>query len=123
MSEPAGTHNDGGLPFGSQLITIGAAAYIADNIDIDKPCTIITGKNEFNVPFREVLIEDGYTGSATLQLATEATAAPARGAAFTVKEAGGASLPVKVSKTGSRFKKDGETLVPIEFRQRYATGA
>ncbi len=116
----AGIHQDGGLPFGSQTVTIGAATFIADDISLDRPAMIITGRDELNRPFREVQVEDVFTGSATLQLATVATAPPIIGAPFTVKEAGGASLNVKVSKVGSKFAKDKETLVNIEFRQRFA---
>lgn len=122
--DPAGTHNDNGLPFGSQALTIpttGGTPFIADNIDIDKPVKIITGTNEVGVPYREVLVEDAFTGNATLQLPTATTPPPNIGDKFTVKEAGGASLNCKVSKTGSRFKKDGETLIPIEFRKQHAT--
>ena len=121
--DPAGTHNDNGLPFGSQALPIGGTTFIADNIDIDHPVKIITGTNEVGVPYREVLVEDAFTGSATLQLPTADTAPPAIAAPFAVKEAGGATLNVKVSKTGSRFKKDGETLIPIEFRKRFAAQA
>ena len=125
--QPTGTSNDSStagtsMPFGSQVATIpttGGVAYIADSINIKKPQTVITGKDQFSRPFREVMIGDVITGDLELQLADVTTVAPTAGMPFTLVDIGGASLNLKVQDVSPKFTSSGETKVSVSFRQRF----
>ena len=104
-------------------MTIGTYTAIADDISIDKPSMVLTRKNEVGVPVAEVLIEDVITGSATLQVPASGATAISIGQTFTLKDAAGTSYNFKVSKVGNKFQNTGETKIPVEFRQKFATGS
>ena len=126
-AQPAGTYNDaaaGNMPFGSQVVTINEIAYIANSINIKRPVTVITGKNEVSVPFRETEIVDVYTCDLELQLADVTTAAPVAGMPFTLNDVGSGNAPVpikfKVQDVSPKFTSGGETMVSVTGRQRFA---
>lgn len=124
MPDPAGTKNDGGLVFGSQVVTIDSVAYVAENISIDAPSTIIEQKNQYGVPSGQVIVEGFITGTATLQLASSTTAMPSIGDTFTLVQVGGGSgVNFLVSQVGQSFSQDAETKVNISFRKRINTPA
>jgi hypothetical protein len=123
MPDPAGTKNDGGLVFGSQVVTIDSVAYVAENISIDAPSTIIEQKDEYGVPSGQVIVEGFVTGTATLQLASSATALPAIGDAFQITTVGGAAVYFLISQVGQSFSQDAETKVNVSFRKRINTPA
>ena len=75
--------------------------------------------NTVGIVNKEVLIEQPFTGSATLQLAATTTVAPSIGDPFTlVPVGGGTALSCKVSKVGAKMSQDGETKVSIDFRKK-----
>jgi hypothetical protein len=123
MPDPAGTTNDGGLVFGSQVVTIDAVAYVAENISIDAPSTVIEQKDEYGVPSGQVIVEGFVTGTATLQLASSATVLPAIGDAFQITTIGGTAVYFLVSQVGQAFSQDAETKCNISFRKRINTPA
>lgn len=101
-------------------MTVGTYIAVADDITLDKPSKVLTRMNEVGVPVAEVLIEDVITGSMTLQIPSSAATLPAIGTAFTLKDAGGTTVNLKVSKVGSKFTNAGETKVPVDFRQKFS---
>lgn len=123
MPDPAGTKNDGGLVFGSQTVTIESVTYVAENISIDEPSSIIEQKNQHGVPSGQVIVAGFITGSATLQLASGSTALPALGDDFAIVPVGGGSVTFLVSQVGQAFSSDAETKVNISFRKRINTPA
>ncbi len=123
MPDPAGTKNDGGLVFGSQVVTIDSVAYVAENISIDAPSTIIEQKDEYGVPSGQVIVEGFVTGTATLQIASSATALPAIGDAFQITTVGGVAVYFLISQVGQSFSQDAETKVNVSFRKRINTPA
>ena len=123
MPDPAGTTNDGGLVFGSQVVTIDTVAYVAENISIDAPSTVIEQKDEYGVPSGQVIVEGFVTGTATLQLASSATTLPAIGDAFQITTIGGTAVYFLVSQVGQAFSQDAETKCNISFRKRINTQA
>jgi len=79
--------NDGGIPYGSQVLTLLATTtatsgttYIADNIDFTDPSKEINRTNQLDEPSGSVNYDDFQRGTATLQLATTTTPLPAKGA-------------------------------------------
>lgn len=119
MSNPSGTYNDGGLVFGSQVVTISTVAYVAESINVDRSTSAIEQKNEYGVTTGQVLIDQIPTGSMTLQLASSTTVAPSLGASFTLDPIGGGSaVDFLVSKVGEQFSQDGETKLSVDFRKK-----
>lgn len=123
MSDIAGTKNDGGVVFGSQVLTIGdrdgnAQTYIADSFSLDDPANWFVRKNEVGVPNGQVGIDEVPTGSAQLQLADSTVKLPKKFAEFTAVEVGGSAVTLIVAKVGQAFSQDGETKVSIDLRAK-----
>ena len=119
-----GTYQDGVLVSGTQLLTIGALTnLIADDIDIDDPTNVLTRKDQNGVPAGELQMDGVMTGTATIQMPSPTVTLPPKGTHFTINDVSGTALPFKVESWGRKFKSDGETKIPLKFRQRFATGA
>jgi len=118
MPDPAGTHSDGSLQFGTQIVTIGAVGFVAEDIDYEQGTKPLVRTNQYGVPQAEVLIDEIGTGSCTLQLPAADTTPPAIGGAFTLIDLGGGSLSMKVSKVGRMSKVDDLKKLKIEFRDK-----
>lgn len=119
MPDPSGTHNDGGLVFGSQVVTINSVAYIAESISVDKDTNVIEHSNEYGVPTGQVFIEQVPSGSMTLQLSGSTVAAPAIGSTVTlVPVGGGSAVSFLVKKVGESFSQDAETKVSCDIRKK-----
>jgi hypothetical protein len=121
MPDAAGTKNDGGVVFGSQVLTIKNRsnvdqAYIAEAFSLDDPSNWFVRKNEVGVPNGQVGIDDVPTGSATLQLADDEVLLPKKYAVFSATEVGGSTISLIVAKVGQAFTQDGETKVTIDIR-------
>lgn len=117
MPDP-GTHSDGSLAFGTQIVTLSTGAFVAEDIDYEQGTKSLVRTNEFGVPQAEVLIDEIGTGSMTLQLPSSNTAPPLRGDAFTLIDLGGGSRPCKISKVGRVSKVDALKMVKVEFRDK-----
>lgn len=119
MPDATGTHSDGALIFGSQILTINSVAYIGENISVSLPTKMIESMNEVGVDNKTILIEKKFTGSATLQLASSATVSPSRGHTFSITPVGGGTArQCWVTEVGEAFTQDGETKVSINFVQK-----
>lgn len=98
------TYSDGDMVFGTQVLTIpstGTATYIGENISIDKPSTVLVSKGTTGNANKKVIIEDPFTGSATLQIATSTTLMPSRGDVFGITSEGAASVVVSSTTAGA----------------------
>lgn len=116
MPDPAGTKNDGGMQFGSQLTTIGGTEFIAENISVTRPTRIIESNNQYGVPNKQVIVDGKPTGTATLQLPAANTPPPARREEFTLLPVGGgAPVTYITTEVGDAFDQNGETKVNISF--------
>ena len=118
MPDPAGTHSDGSLQFGTQIVTIGTDNFVAEDINYEKGTKPLVRTDIYGVPTAEVLIDEIGTGQCTLQLPAADTSPPAIGSSFTFIDLGGASLPVKISKVGRVSKIDALKMVKVEFRDK-----
>jgi hypothetical protein len=122
MPNPSGTFNDGGLVFGSQVVTIDSVAYVAESISVDRSTNVIEHKNEYGVPTGQVFVNQIQTGSMTLQLASSSTASPTIGDTVAITPVGGGSAKIfLISKVGEAFSQDGETKVTVDMRERLNT--
>jgi hypothetical protein len=118
-------HNDGGVVFGSQEVSIddrdeSAQDYIAENITITDPSNWTVRKDENGSPNGQVGVDDVPTGSMTLQLADSSVKLPKKYAEFTLDEVGGDTATFIVSEVGQAFQQDGETKVNVSFRAKLA---
>lgn len=118
MADPTGTHSDGVLLWGTQILAINSVNYIANDISVDFDTKSITSMNESGVVNKEVLIEEPFTGTCTLQLAAATTPSPPMASNFSVVSINAVSLSCKVSKISPVFKQDGESLVNISFKKK-----
>lgn len=119
MSDAAGTKNDGGVVFGSQVLTIANRsnanqAYIAEAFSLDDGSNVTVRNNEKGVPNGQFFRDTVPTGSATLQLADEEILLPKKYAEFDAIEVGGSSVTLIVTKVGQAFTSEGETKVTID---------
>lgn len=121
MADPAGTHSDGTILWGTQVLAIPTTSgsnYTANDIKVDFGTDVFGNKNISGVAQNEVMIEQPFEGTCTLQLLSAAIPVPAIGAKFTITSLNAVSLSCKVSKAGVAYKIDGETLVDISFRKQ-----
>lgn len=115
------TYNDNSVPFGSQVVTIGAAGYVAENITLTVPTQISERRNETGDPSGQVIIEQFNTGTAVLQFATTLTAMPVIGSTFTMTRQGGSTVGCVVSQVGEPQTQFDIKKVNINFRKRYGS--
>ena len=115
-------YNDGNAPFGSQVITIGATAYVAEKINYSEPSTVIEQRDEDGDPSRQVVVNGFGNGSAELQFATTLTVIPAVGATFTLTRQGGAvagTLGAIITEVGEAYGQLEIKKASVNFRRRY----
>lgn len=77
MSSPA--YNDGTVQYGTRVLTINSVAYVADNISLSRPTTIIERTDNIGEPSGSVGVNKFVTFTATLQIASGSTAEPQNG--------------------------------------------
>ena len=102
--------NDGSVVAGSRDLTINAVVYATDDFKLDTDSTEILRTDKNNVPSGRKVTRGQTTGTATLQLATAATAVPDFGMQFTTTEG-----TCTITKVGRTETKAGESKVPISF--------
>lgn len=104
------------LPYGSRVITVGAAGYIANSFSVSESLNVIERTTELGAPNGAVGISQARTGSAQLQLATTSTAYPGRGDEFstTVK---GSAVSFFITEAGFPEEAQGFKVVDISFRE------
>lgn len=101
---------DGSVVAGSRDLTINAIVYATDDFKYDIESSKIVRTDKNNVPSGRKTVRGETTGSATLQLATSATAVPDFGMQFTTTEG-----TFTIEKVGRTESKNGESKVPITF--------
>lgn len=122
MADPAGTHSDGTVQWGTQIVQIPASTgtnFIANSIRITQATEKIDSKNVNGVVARQVLIEQPFTGSAVLQLADNTVNVPNIGSTFLLQpKANGANVNCKVTQWEIAEEQAGETLYTVEFSKQ-----
>lgn len=113
--------NDGTIPYGSKVLTIGGVIFIADDIQVSRPSKKISRTDQLDEPSGSVNYEDFHSFTATLQLATTATVPPAKGATCTVTfDDVYGSESWFVFDINQPFQKDQETKVQVTMHKDYA---
>ncbi len=115
------TYNDVNVPYGSQVITLTAVAYVAENISLQTPSTIIERRNELGVPSGQVFIEGFGTGTATLQFATTLTIIPVIGATFSLVRNDATTIGCAISEVGEAYTQLDAKKCNVSFRRRVAS--
>jgi len=115
------TFNDGSVPFGSQAVTINGVLFVAENITVNEPTTVIERRNEVGDPSGQVIVPQFINGTATLQLATTSTVCPTIGATFTLTRSGtpAATFAAIVSEVGEQLNQTDAKKVAVSFRKKY----
>ncbi len=115
-------YNDGSVPFGAQVVTIGTTPYVAENVTYTEPSTVIERRDEDGDPSGQVVVAGFGSGSATLQLATTLTVIPAVGATFTLTRNGGATaatVGAVITEVAEAQAQLDAKKCNINFRRRY----
>jgi len=115
-------YSDGSAPFGSQIVTIGVTAYVAEKIAYTEPSTVVEQRDEDGDPSRQVVVAGFGSGTADLQFATTLTVVPAVGATFTLTRNGGATaatIGVIVTEVGEAYGQLEIKKCSVNFRRRY----
>ena len=112
--------NEVTVQYGSQVLTIGGEAYVADNITINRTSKTILRTNEIDEPSGQVSYKgEPDTGTAQIQLASGSATTPQQGETFTA-DLGFGSETYYVTDISKPFAKDGETKLNITFRESIA---
>lgn len=94
-------------------VTINSVAYIAEDITLNNPSTIVDIKDSNGIPSGQAILQGKTGGTMKLQLATNATAVPPKGTIFTLF---GASY--YVTDVSSAFAQGAYTYVNVTFVQK-----
>lgn len=116
----AAVYNDGTVQYGSRVLTFNSVAYVADNINVNRPTKAIDRTQQLGEPSGSVGIADFATLSATLQLAADATAEPQCGmlsAAVTFDATIGAEQ-FYLTNVGRAEVKDGEKKINVTAKKK-----
>lgn len=115
----AAIYNDTQIPYGSRLVQMNATGtiYIAEDISITRPTTVIERFNELNEPSGQVIIGGFVTGNGTMQLPTSTSRIPSLGDTFTASFSGSAETFI-VSNIGQAENQGTERKVTFEFRKK-----
>tara|TARA_R110000868_G_scaffold109539_1_gene297713 strand:+ start:1228 stop:1608 length:381 start_codon:yes stop_codon:yes gene_type:complete len=106
--------NSSSIPYGTDVLTVGATAYIPENVSVDQNSTVIQQRDENNEPSGSVGIADFASGSATLQLSTGG-APPAIGDEATV-----CGVTMYVSKVSAIHSQGDARKCTVEFVEKIA---
>lgn len=118
MSDPAGTKNDGGLVFGSQVLTINLVTYIAESFSLTDGSNRIASMNEFGVPNKQAFMDETPTGEATLQLASATTPLPPKYSVVPCITLNAVSVDCIITEVGHAKTQNGETKVTIKLYKK-----
>jgi hypothetical protein len=116
---PTGVYSDGSMQFGTQSVSINSVAYILKNIKVQRSRRRLVQNNVFGVPAQKLHIKGLTEGSATAQLASSTTVAPAQDQVFTLTNVGGTGNPSYVTENvGDTYEIEGETMCDITFSEK-----
>lgn len=106
---------DGTQAFGipDSPITVNSVTYIAEDINLSAPTTVVEIKDPNGIPTGQVLIPQVITGTAKLQFASSSTARPPLGNTFTLQ-----SAVFYVSEVGTAYTQGGYVYANISFRMK-----
>lgn len=117
--------NNTNVPFGSRVIAlksnVGATKgnYVAENITVQRPSTVIERRDEIGQPSGQVIIDSFVVGSATFQLATTASLIPAIGDTFVTEFIPGTPESCSLSQVDQPEQQTTDKKVNINFRKLY----
>ena len=118
MPDPAGTHADGSIAFGTQASQFGGAppTFVFEKISTKRGQRRIQQNNIYGVPAKKIHVTTLLEGSATLQYPDATTPSPAQFAVFPLTPAGGgAAINFILEEIGEEFEHEGETKCNITF--------
>jgi len=109
------------VPYGSRLLTIDGAKYIAEDIEVTRPTTVIERLNEYGEPHGQVIIPQFVVGTATLQMPTSSWA-PDLGDTFTATfHVSSSAETFMISELGQPESSTTDKKIRISFRKVYGS--
>jgi hypothetical protein len=113
----ADQYNDGGIPYGSQVLSINSVSYVAETIEFNQPTSTIERRNQLNVPSGAVYTDDFESGTALLQLANTNSLPPVKFDTFIVLASVNNNVNCVITEVGLPQARDQEKKVNISFRK------
>lgn len=114
-------YDDFNVPYGAQIVTIGATAYVAEQLTITDASTQIERMDQNGLPTGQVIIPSFSKGTGTIQLAGTLTVVPTIGATFTLIRNGGATVGAVITDVGEVENQKDARKTTIGFRVRVAS--
>lgn len=109
---------DGTQAFGipDSPVTINAITYIAEDVNVAHPQTVVEIKDQNGVPTGQTFIPGVRTGTTKLQLATASTARPQRNQTFTLTTQPTTTWVVET--VGEAYSQGAYTYCNLTFREK-----
>ncbi len=106
---------DGTQAFGipDSPVTINSVTYIAEDINMTSPTTVVEIKDPNGIPTGQVIIPQTINGTAKLQLAASSTVMPPIGLTFTIQGA-----VMYVTEVGAAYTQGQYVYANITFRRK-----
>jgi len=112
--------NDGNVPYGSYIVTVGSTSFVAENLNPSSSTTIIERRNSLSEPSGQVIIPDFESATMTLQRPATATALPARGATALFPAGAGLAGTWYVSEVGASYEQGSDQKFSVTVRKSVA---
>jgi hypothetical protein len=123
--DPSGTHADGAMQFGSQLVQINSVNYVFEKISVKKGQRRIQQNDIYGVPNKKVHVRTLTEGTATLQFPNATAPSPPTAAVSgalaqfaLVPAGGGAAVNFLCEDASEEFDHEGETKCNISFSEK-----
>lgn len=115
-------YNDFNVPYGAQIVTVGATAYVGEQFTFTDSSVQIERLDQNGLPTGQVIIPNFTKGTGTLQLATTLTVVPTIGATFTMQRNGTpATIGCVITDVGEVENQKDARKTTIGFRVRVAS--
>ena len=113
--------NDGSVPYGAYVVTIGGIGYVAENINPSFPSNIIERLNQLGEPSGQVFVPGFGTASMTLQRPTTSSALPLIGATVSIPtNAGMGTYAWIISEASAAYEQGSDQKFSITARKSVA---
>lgn len=115
--------NDGSVSYGSRIIKItGSAAgnYVANDIEVTRPSTVIEVFDEIGEPSKQVFIPAWVVGTCTLQLSGSNPQIPSPGVSSFATTFSGSAETFYINEVGQPEGQFTDKVLRISFRKKVA---
>lgn len=118
MADPTGTHSDGAIAWGTQVVTIGTQPFILEKGSFKRGSRKLQTMDQNGLVNAKVHIKDPATNSITLQVPGNTVASPALFSVFTVALLGGGTISMILTEVGEETSNGGVSTIPCTAEEK-----